>query len=144
VITGIRAGEEAYKAETLGYVGCSGCGGAMCAPGLGSLTAYYPRPVPDDKKFNWDAPAHGDVNCWRLLNVVTDGPVRFGYAVVAGNPGQNLPAPSITPALTWPATATNNPWYVIQASGDRNNNGKFAILVSSSVTGEIFVQDEDE
>jgi len=105
VISGIRNAEEAYKAETLVYLGCSA-----------NLNAYYPQgsTAPNQYKFAWTNPGHADYACWRTLNVVTDGPVRYGYAVVAGNPGAPLPSPNINPPLVWPASASDNPWYVIQ------------------------------
>jgi type IV pilus assembly protein PilA len=145
VMQGIRAGQEAYKAETLGYLGCSGCGGVPCAPNVGSLQTYYPQTTVGAGKASWVNNGHADYACWRMLNVVTDGPVRFGYAVIAGNPGQ-LPAPatSLVPAPVWPASMADNPWYVIEAAGDRNGDGKKAIFVGTSITGEILRQDEFE
>jgi type IV pilus assembly protein PilA len=145
VISGIRASEEAYKAETLTYLGCSGCGGSQCAPGGGSLNATYPMAVPNSHKWAWTNPGHGDYQCWRTLNVVTDGPVRFGYAVIAGNPGQMPPTITATqPNITFPANASDNPWYVIQAMGDRDDNGVFAYLVGTSMTGEVFRSNDTE
>jgi type IV pilus assembly protein PilA len=145
VISGIRVAEESYKAETLTYLGCSGCGGAGCAPGAGSLNATYPMATPNSHKWAWTNAGHGDYQCWRTLNVVTDGPVRFGYAVIAGNPGQ-MPATITTtnPNITFPANTSDNPWYVIQAKGDRDNNSIFAYFVGTSMTGEIFRQSESE
>jgi type IV pilus assembly protein PilA len=101
--------------------------------------------TPNAHKYAWGNPGHADYQCWRILNVVTDGPVRFGYAVVAGNPGQVLPAMNkFNPQPVWPATASDNPWYVIQAAGDRDANSKFAYFAGSSFTGEILRQDEFE
>ena len=132
VIQAIRASEDMYRAETLLYLGCSGCGGTGCAPGAGSLTAYYPQltGAPNNKKWAWDQPAHTDYACWRLLRVATDSGVRFGYSVVAGTAGQAPPATSLSFAPAWPAT--NEPWYVIQAATDSDLNGKYAVLVGAS------------
>jgi type IV pilus assembly protein PilA len=132
VIQGIRAGQEAYKAEMLVYIGCSG-----------DLNDYYPRGNPDEFKVHWDQSGHADWTCWRQLNVVTDGPVRFGYAVVAGMPANALPALSITPPANWPPPLLG-PWYVIQAAGDRDNDDVNALFVATSFTGEIFSQDDTE
>jgi type IV pilus assembly protein PilA len=110
----------------------------------GSLTDYYPRATPDERKVHWDQNGHADWTCWRLLNVVTDGPVRFGYAVVAGMPADALPALSITPAPAgWPPPALG-PWYVIQAAGNRDNDADYAYFVATSFTGEIFSQNDTE
>lgn len=134
IIQSIRASEEAYHAETMRYLGCSGCGAAGCAPGAGSLTAYYPQltGVPDTKKWAWSQPAHPDFACWRLLNVTTDAGVRFGYSVVAGNAGAVPPATSLVSPPAWGPTP--EPWYVIQAAADRDGNSKFAVLVGASFT----------
>ncbi|HSN99842.1 MAG TPA: hypothetical protein VLS89_16210, partial [Candidatus Nanopelagicales bacterium] len=145
VIQGIRGAEEAYKAEMLVYLGCSGCGLPNgCAQGAGSVEAWYPNPAPNGQKFHWVNPGHSDQACWRLLNVVTDGPVRFGYAVVAGMP------PAITAGFptglqdppTWPAVA--EPWYVITARGDRDQDGIPALFLASSLRGEVYVENDSE
>jgi type IV pilus assembly protein PilA len=132
VIQSIRNAEEAYKAETLVYLGCSA-----------SLTSYYPMAVPNDRKSAWANPGNSDFACWNTLNVVTDGPVRFGYAVMAGLPGAVGATPSLSTPVTWPNPATD-PWYVVQAAGDRDNNGTFAIFVSASFTGEIMSENDFE
>jgi type II secretory pathway pseudopilin PulG len=103
-----KLGEDAQ----LTYLGCSGCGAAGCAPGAGSLTAYYPMATPSSKKYTWEQAGHPDYQCWRLLNVRTDGAVRFGYAVVAGGPGDAVVSPvgfAHLPALQQP----NDHWFVI-------------------------------
>src|SRR6185503_11705691 len=88
VIQGIRIAEENYKAEAMMYLGCS-CGGAgptgCLIPNGGDLTKWFPHrgaAVPSSKKVGWGAYAgHPDGACWQMLNVQTDGPVLFGYAV---------------------------------------------------------------
>lgn len=133
VIQGIRAQEESYRAETLTYLKCSS-----------SPTSYYPMATPSSKKWAWNNPGHGDYNCWKTLNVQTDGPVRFGYAVVAGLPGESIPAVSqFANPPTWP-NPTTDPWYVVTAAGDRDDDGKQALFVSSSYTGEIYGENDDE
>lgn len=132
VMQGIRGAEEAYKAEMLVYLGCSA-----------SLSSWYPKP-PNAQKHHWVNPGHGEYNCWRQLNVVTDGPVRFGYAVVAGMPptiGAALPAgfnnPPVFPAVT-------EPWYVVTAQGDRDEDGVPALFIASSLRGEVYVENDSE
>lgn len=132
VIQSIRNAEEAYKAETLVYLSVSA-----------SLTDYYPNAAPNDRKMNWNNPGATSFANWRTLNVVTDGPVRFGYAVMAGLPGAVSAVTSLSTPVTWPNPATE-PWYVVQAAGDRDNNGTFAIFVSSSFSGEIMSENDFE
>lgn len=136
VIQSIRGAQESYRAETLQYLDVST-----------SMTSWYPD-SPNDKKRHWVRDAHTDYAKangldWRTLNVTTDGPVRFGYAVRAGLASVAPPATNITPAIVWP-NPTVEPWYVVQAAGDRDKDNKLAIFVSSSFSGEIFSQDETE
>lgn len=131
VIQGIRAGQESFKAETLSYLSCSD-----------NLADHYPR-APFQGKSAWSNSGHADFACWRLLNVVTDGPVRFGYAVVAGNAGVAPPAANTTAVIAWP-NPTTEPWYVVQATGDRNGNGVFAYALASSFSGEVYIENDSE
>lgn len=133
VMQGIRGAEEAYKAEMLVYLGCSA-----------SLSSWYPMANPGPEKHHWVNPGHGEYNCWRQLNVVTDGPVRFGYAVVAGMPptiGAALPAgftdPPVFPAVT-------EPWYIVTARGDRDGDGVPALFIASSLKGEVYKENDSE
>jgi type IV pilus assembly protein PilA len=121
VIQSIRAAEEVYKQETLSYLGCSP-----------SLTAYYPQTTlaPDNKKWHWVQPGHPQFSCWQMLSVGTDKGVRFGYAVVAGKAGDAVPATSLASPPAFPNPT--EPWYVVQAAGDRDDDLTYALLVASS------------
>lgn len=145
VMQGIRGSEEAYKAEMLVYLGCSGCNSATgCAPGGGSLDKFYPMNAPDDRKYAWINSGHPDFGCWQLLNVTTDGAVKYGYAVVAGVPGAMAPAGLlVASAPTWP-NPVNEPWYVIQAVGDRDKDGVRSIFLTSSLHSEIYSENDSE
>ena len=145
VIQGIRGAEETYRSEMLLYLGCSGCSSPTgCAPGAGSLGAYYPLATPGSVKANWSQPAHGDFDCWKLLNISTDGPVRFGYAVVAGTAGAISAAPvGFASPPVWPGSVLQ-PWYVIQARGDRDEDGVPALFIASSLSGEIYSENDSE
>jgi len=131
VIQGIRVSEEAIKAETFQYLGCSA-----------NLTSWYPG-APNDKKRHWDNGQTGNVehDCWMRLNVTTDGPVRFGYAVMAGIAPQPNAVPNIGYCGNWAAahSTVNGPWFVVQAAGDQNADGIKSLFASSSATGEICV-----
>ncbi len=133
IIAGIRVAEESYRAETLSYLSCST-----------TLEQYYPATKPDGKKRHWVQKTHARFDDWMTLNVVTDSPTAFVFAVNAGGPGTAPPAPSTSSKPTWPSPTTE-PWYVIQAAGDSDQDGKtFALLVSSSFNGEIYVENDAE
>jgi len=135
MIQGIRAAEEAYKSEMLLYLGCST-----------QLDSYYPGPPVADVKRAWNQPGHADYACWRQLNVQADAPVRFGYSVVAGSPGNTPPAVGVGFAKppVWPAQMADNPWYVVHAAADLQPGGLKALFISSSMSGEIYSENDDQ
>lgn len=136
VMQGIRGGQEAYKAEMLVYLSCST-----------SLDGnFYPQgsALPDDTKWAWENPSHTQYTCWRQLNVTTDGAVRFGYAVMAGRAGDAMPAPhsAFASPPTWPTTT--QPWYVVEAYGNRDGDNIPALFLSTSMRNEIYSENESE
>ena len=141
MIQGIRAGEEAYKSEMLVYLSCSK-----------SLTDYYPHNptvTQNDSKMNWvqpsDAKYTSATDGWQLLNVSSDGPVRFGYAVVAGvGPTAPPPLAGYKTPLVWPLINPGIPWYVVQAANQRSPTAKVVQFVSSSLSGEIYGENDDQ
>lgn len=141
MIQGIRAGEESYKSEMLVYLSCSQ-----------SLTDYYPHNptvTQNDSKMNWvqpgDARYTNAATGWQLLNVASDGPVRFGYAVFAGV-GPTAPPPLVgyKAPLVWPPINPGIPWYVVQAANQRSATSKVVLFVSSSLSGEIYGENDDQ
>lgn len=132
VIGSIRVAEENFRAETLAYQSCSG-----------NLTDYFPA-TPNGRKRHFYDQAHLQNACWRELNVITDSPTTFGYALMAGGAGTSPAAPvGLASPPTWPATAAE-PWYVIQAAGNEDNDATQCLMVSSSFNGEIYVENETE
>lgn len=132
IMGAIRIAEESYRAETLSYLSCSA-----------SLTDWYPKAPNAGHKHHWIYPGHPQAAQWRQLNVATDSPTRYGFAVVAGLPGQAPPAPATVSQPTWPSPTTE-PWYVIQAAGDDDGDNTWAYFVTSSFNGEIYAEQEDE
>ena len=130
IMGAIRAAQESYRAETLAYLSCSS-----------HLQDYYPA-SPDGNRRHWLNPSHADSNCWKILNVTTDAPTSFGFAVVAGQPGAKPPSPSTQSKPTWPKTT--EPWFVIQAAGDDDSDGQRSLLLTSSFSGEFYVENESE
>ncbi|XXX71614.1 type II secretion system protein [Sorangium sp. So ce134] len=140
VIQGIRGAQESYKAEMLVYLNVSS-----------ALDAWYPSATLDDHKHAWGG-SHADADNWRLLNVTTDGAVRFGYATVAGV-GTSFTATAHA-GFTWhglpesPLTDTNfapnGPWYIVQAAGDRDVDGTYALLLTTSTMSGIYWENDTE
>jgi type IV pilus assembly protein PilA len=131
VVAGIRIAEEAYRSETLQYRGCSA-----------SLTDWYPA-APNDRKRAWDNAA-GDAkhDCFMQLNVQTDGPVQFGYALMAGVAPQPDAIPNVAYCNGWAAAQATvvGPWFVVQAAGDQDADGVLSLFASSSLSGEVCVE----
>jgi type IV pilus assembly protein PilA len=141
VIQGIRGAQESYKAEMLEYL-----------PVSSSLSNWYPSATLGDHKTAWSNPSHGDFPNWRMLNVTTDGAVRFGYATVAGVGTQLAQTTGTTytwgglptPPLNDPQFAPNGPWYVIQAAGDRDEDTTLALLLTASTMSGIYWENDTE
>lgn len=136
IIGAIHVAQASYYAETMGYLSCSGT----------NLANYYPA-TPDGKKRHWIQPGHGDIDCWRTLNVGVDSPTVFGFAVVAGAPGDDPNSATnvcTTQALNLPTSATS-PWYLVQAAGDNDEDGNLSCFISTSFApSEIYVENDTE
>ncbi|WP_437804965.1 type IV pilin protein [Sorangium sp. So ce1078] len=144
VIQGIRGAQESYKAEMLVYL-----------PVSSALDSWYPAGTLNDQKRAWGG-THPDAANWRMLNVTTDGAVRFGYACVAGVPsgGSGFGGLTAHAGFTWgnlpgppladPQFAPSGPWYVIQAAGDRDVDGTYALLLTTSTMSGIYWENDTE
>lgn len=134
VMQGIRSAEEEFKDKAMTYLNVSQSNG------------YYPGTTFNDKKWAWNNPTGSDAARWATLGVSVSAPVRFGYRANAGNAGQAVSTPieyknptnGASPTFALPA----NPWYIVQAKGDPDGNGKFAVLLASSFTNEIVINEE--
>ena|SRR5437868_6906527 len=131
MVGSIRAAEESYRAETMGYLDVST-----------DFTNLYPATTPGAFKSAWDKPTHPDYANWRQLGARADSPVYYGYKVAAGLAGAVPPALGIKTSPTWPTTT--EPWYLIESRGDVDGNGVFCFVTGSSFTGEIYVEAEGE
>jgi type IV pilus assembly protein PilA len=132
MINAIKAAEEAYRDETFVYLNVSG-----------SLDSLYPNATPGNTKTHWDNPSGNDYANWQALGVDSTTAVQFGYAVQAGAAGATPPNVGTTEQnFTWPTPT--EPWYVIKAVGDRDEDGVKAIVVAHSFSSEVYVEREDE
>ena len=131
VIQSIRTAEEEFKDKTMAYLNVS------------QSSTYYPRASGfNSKKAAWINPNHADVTRWQTLGVTVSGPVRFGYKVNTAGAGQALNGVTIDFKPTPTLTPSTNPWYLIQAYGDTNENGKFTALIATSYNTNILVNED--
>ncbi|WP_437604111.1 type II secretion system protein [Sorangium sp. So ce590] len=141
VIQGIRGAQESYKAEMLVYLDVS----------EGALDDWFPAGTLNDQKRAWGGSGTVADN-WRMLNVTTDGAVRFGYATVAGDtpPFTTTGLANFTwsglpgPPLADSQFAPTGPWYIIQAAGDRDVDGTLALLLTTSTMSGIYWENDTE
>ena len=137
VIQAIRAAEESYLAENHSYLDVST---------QDSRKDWYPMVTPSKTRYAWQQPGHVDYNAWQSLAPVVNRPVQFGFLVYAGNAGTAVPGLQIAGAPTF--NKPTDDWYVIQAEGDTDGNGKFAQYVSASASnqaaGQVWSQNEGE
>lgn len=131
MIQSIRAAQERWFAETRTYFDVSA-----------SMTSYYPMATPGKNKYAWDQPGGNDYDNWRMLNPSVSGPVQFGYTTRAGAAGATPPALNITNPPVW--GVAQEPWYVIQATGDTNEDGVFSMFAASSFSLELYAQNDGE
>ncbi|HEX8795368.1 MAG TPA: prepilin-type N-terminal cleavage/methylation domain-containing protein [Polyangiaceae bacterium] len=141
MVANIRNSEEAFYAENGTYLNVSG-----------SRTVYYPAQNPGKFKTDWNVPG-GCSNCslhngWETLNVHPDGPVAFGYQVIAGD-GVVVTASAIAnvtvngKALDYSAMLNNRPWYFVDAKGNISGDGvNFTHVYGMSGTNQIYVDKE--
>jgi prepilin-type N-terminal cleavage/methylation domain-containing protein len=137
VVQAIRAAEEGYLAENHTYLDVSTQDGRK---------DWYPNVAPDKYRWPFNVPQHADYARWQSLAPVVNRPVQFGFLVYAGGPGVAIPPLQIAGAPTF-STPTDD-WYMIQAEGDTDGNGKFAQYVSASASnqaaGQVWSQNEGE
>lgn len=116
----IRQRQESYRAEF----------GSYCAVSGMSFGTYTPAALPPNgQQQTWPAM---DAN-WNQLGAKPDGPIRFQYATIAGNPGVAPPAGTNLNA--------NDFWFVSQAQGDLDGDGNLVTFEGYSATNTIWVSD---
>jgi prepilin-type N-terminal cleavage/methylation domain-containing protein len=141
MVANIRTAEEAFRAENSGYLNVSS---------TLSAASLYPSTSPaESKTTQWGLPCTGcsKTTSWQALNVNPDGPVRFGYAVIADNTGTASP-PSITVngQLANLSSMTGQPWYIAEAICDMDNDSTTPNTTVYGVTGtnQLFVSNEGQ
>lgn len=133
MIRSIAAAQERFRGENLTYLDVS----------QHNLTAYYPSADVGAKKYDWSNTEHTHAARWALLNPTVPGPVQYGYACIAGGPGEHEAPDGLQIVADWPTNFVM-PWYVIQAKGDLNEDGVPSYFVGASYTSQIFTGGDSE
>ena len=139
----IRGAEEAFRAETLMYGGCTN--GAPAPAMVSTLTAndFYPRATTalDDRKMQWGGLGNM-LACTRALGIQSAGAVRFTYGVLAGVPGAAItPADPTANLLTFTPL---EPWFAGVALANRDGDGVYARVTVYSFSNEVGIQNDTE
>lgn len=102
VIVLIRNAQESYKAGSGHYLYVSS-----------NINSFYPNPTPDNQRTPWASPAHPDYASWNQLMISPSGPVRFGFACIAGTAPTNSMAPlgAFLNQPTLPTLVAGTQWY---------------------------------
>jgi len=142
MIGSIRVAQETFHSETGQY---SNVSNGLTA---GSL---YPTAVPNGTTVAaWGIPcgACADPLAWNRLPVHADGPVRFGYATVAGVANNAPGYAALTfdgKVVNWPAAAQiTSDWYIVTAQGDLDDNNVFCTVMGTSWQKDLFIDNEGE
>lgn len=138
MLNNIRTAQETYKSEAMSYLNVSA-----------DLNDLYPRALAalDATKFGWPAPP---VAAWAQLGARPSGPVRFSYAVVAGLPGTAPPAGNYLGAddplwaNAYGGGNSGEPWWVAVAVADRDDDGLYCVVQSSSFATDVFIHEDTE
>jgi len=131
MIGGIKVAQETYKDETFTYLDVSGA--------LTKATAYPAGFTPGRQKAQWGGTGTGAAG-FQTLGVTTANPVNFAYACTAGANSAPTSPSSDSGSITvsnWPPSI-GAPWYVVKAYSDLNGDGRYAVFVGTSFSGDIF------
>lgn len=123
MLTQIRAAEEAYRDERFVYLG------------LGDFETWHPDDDPGGKKMGWGSGSNAMSDVFAALGVISDGPVEYSYAVVAGTVDSappDVPMPEVPP-LPDPT----GPFYVAMAKADLNNDGSYTYAFVHSDSNQV-------
>jgi prepilin-type N-terminal cleavage/methylation domain-containing protein len=134
IIEGVRGAQHMYMSENHSYLNVSVANNG---------NQWYPQPNPVNQRSAWNNPNHVDYPQWKQLGLPLNKQVMFSYLVNAGGPGVAMPTLSAFKAPpVFPLPQLD--WYVIQARGDTDGNGVFALYATTSLSNEIYSENDGD
>jgi prepilin-type N-terminal cleavage/methylation domain-containing protein len=135
LLEAIRSAEHMYMSENHGYLNVS------LANNGGQ---WYPQQNPTNQRAAWTNQTHLDWPQWSQLGLPLNKTVMFSYLVNAGVPGTTMPA--LAADFKAPPVFPVPPldWYLIQAKGDTDGNGVFALYATTSLSNEIYSENDGD
>ncbi len=152
MLQSIRAAEENYRADDQHVYGGCKAGSPLPSSNSGSIADadLYPRTITElnssgDRKIGWGDVSTNMGKCFRALGVRSSGPVRFSFGISAGLPGAITPDALDTRfASDVPNFTAREPWYIAVAVGNRDKDTQYALFATTSMTNEVYVEDDTE
>ena len=152
MLQSIRAAEENYRADDQHVYGGCKTGSPLPSSNSGSIADadLYPRTISQlttdgDRKIGWGDVSTNMGKCFRALGIRSSGPVRFSFGVSAGLPGAITPdALDARFARDVPDFAAREPWYIAVAVGNRDKDTQYALFATSSMSNDVYVEDDTE
>jgi prepilin-type N-terminal cleavage/methylation domain-containing protein len=159
MLSGIKARQEAWLAQTGSYMNVSNGIANGGATGLGSsnFAVLYPHCVantlpPGAFNVQWPVGACGTTCCpgggdWKKLGVESTSPTFYGYTTIGVGPGSATAIPVFDlghGSAILPAGTSASPWFVATAVGDSDANSIFSTLMISSFDNSIYVAMDGE
>ncbi len=134
-LQGLRAAENMYMSENHGYLNASLVNGG---------SQWYPQQTPSNQRSAWVNRDHPDWAQWQQFGLPLNKSVLFSYLANAGVPNTSM-TPLAADFKNPPATAVQPlDWYLLQARGDTDGNGVYALYYTTSLNGEIFSQNDGD
>jgi len=132
-LEGLRAAEHRYMSENHTYLNVSTAAGG---------NAWYPVANPSNQRARWVNTGHADWANWQQLGLPLDKTVMFSYLANAGSAGVAMSALQLKNAPVFALPQLE--WYVLQAKGDTNGNGVFAMYATTSLANEIYSENDGD
>jgi type IV pilus assembly protein PilA len=140
VVKAIGVAQEVYRAQNQVYLNVSSVN-----------TAWYPSATirANQRASFWAAAANAETASWRRLAPDVRQPVQFGFLANAGLPGtapSGFLATDFAGKVTLPTGAGSDaePWYLIQARADADNDSIPSGVVAVNWTPQILTFDDGE